>query len=110
MRREAAKEEAEKDGFHACLLKAGIHIPEALLFGTAPAPAENLTTLRVSPEALIYDLGGGLPSSLPDTEGDCVSVLPLRGAPGVFAPRAAGEIYGGAILDFIRHLERRTTP
>ncbi len=109
VRRAAAKEEAERDGFRAVLLSEGLPLPEDLLFGTAPAPAENLASLCVRPDALVYDLGGGLPAALPDVEGKSVTVLPLRGAPGVFAPRAAGEIYGGAILDFIRHLERRTT-
>lgn len=109
VRREAAREEAAKDGFRAALLGEGVRVPEDLLFGTAPAPAENLASLTVSPDALIYDLGGGLPSALKTSAGEDVGVLPLRGAPGVFAPRAAGEIYGGAILDFIRHLERRTT-
>ena len=110
VRREGARAEAEGDGFRAILLREGLHLPEDLLFGTAPAPAENLASLSVSPDVLIYDLGGGLPPSLLSTEGERVGVLPLRGAPGVFAPRAAGEIYGGAILDFIRHLERRMTP
>ena len=75
-----------------------------LVFGTVPAPAENLSTLTVTPHALIYDLGGGLPATLSSLEGEAVTVLPLRGAPGVFAPLAAGEIYGGAILDFINTL------
>lgn len=101
VRREAAREEAENSGFRARLLSDTAHLGEALVLGTVPAPAENLTALTVPPDALIYDLGGGLPEEMKTNEGDSVRALPLKGAPGVFAPRAAGELYAGAILDFI---------
>ena len=101
VRREAAKEEAARDGFAARLLQDTRRLSEGLVFGTVPAPAENLASLTVKEDALIYDLGGGLPEAMA-TEGEMpVRTLPLRGAPGVFAPKAAGELYAGAILDFI---------
>ena len=110
VRRDEARSEAEKAGFHAHRLREGMSVPDDLVFGTAPAPAENLASLILRPSAAVYDLGGGLPETLPSTDGNGVRVLPLRGAPGVFAPLEAGEIYGGAVLDFINQLERRTTP
>lgn len=108
-RRVSACEAAEREGLHAHPLSGIEKIDCDLLFGTVPAPAHNLAPLRLSPHALVYDLGGGLPDAFETEEGESVRTLPLRGAPGVFAPRAAGEIYGGAILDFIHTLERRTT-
>ena len=110
VRREAAKKQAERDGFAAALLEDTSLLAESLIFGTVPAPAENLASLCVKDDALLYDLGGGLPPFLYTEEGVPIRVLPLRGAPGVFAPKAAGEIYGAAILDFISKLERRATP
>ena len=107
VRREAVREEAAKDGFSAHLLGETVALPEMLVFGTVPAPAENLAGLCASADALIYDLGGGLPDALPTADGDSVRTLPLKGAPGVFAPRAAGELYAGAILDFITSLSKR---
>lgn len=109
VRREAARREAENAGFRSHLLAADMHIPSDLIFGTAPAPSPNLVALTVAPSAHVYDLGGGLPDALAAADGSHVKVLPLRGAPGVFAPQAAGEIYGGAVLDFIHLLQRRTT-
>jgi hypothetical protein len=109
VRRPQVKEAAEAAGFRAVLLGNGTKILTHLLFGTVPAPAENLTSLTVDPKVTVYDLGGGLPETLTATDSSLVKVLPLRGAPGVFAPLAAGEIYGGAVLDFINRLERRTT-
>lgn len=109
VRRGEVKECAERSGFRARLLEEGMSIPTDLLFGSAPAPAENLVALRISPTASVYDLGGGLPTHLLATDGTRIPVLSLRGAPGVFAPRAAGEIYGGAILDFVNTLERNMT-
>lgn len=108
VRREAACEAAEKNGHTARLLKDTTHIPADLVFGTVPAPAENLAKLTVDPTTHIYDLGGGLPDALPTKTGDTVKTLPLRGAPGVFAPRAAGELYGGAILGAIARLTEST--
>ena len=66
-------------------------------------PLDDPTTksLTVAPDALIYDLGGGLPEVMRTAREEGVRTLPLKGAPGVFAPRAAGELYAGAILDFI---------
>lgn len=101
VRREAARREAEGDGFRAHLLDASPHISAELLFGTVPAPAENLCSLTVLEDALIYDLGGGLPTEMKTLSGHAIRTLPLRGAPGVFAPLAAGELYAGAILRFI---------
>jgi len=101
VRRAEAKEEAAKDGFSACLLSDTRHLSEALIFGTVPAPAENLAPLTVEEDALIYDLGGGLPEAMKTEAEGLVRTLPLRGAPGVFAPKAAGELYAGAILDYI---------
>lgn len=100
-RREAVVRKAERAGLHARLLTERQALSEPLVFGTVPAPAENLRSLVPVKDALIYDLGGGLPPVLRTKDGEEVRTLPLRGAPGVFAPRAAGEIYGGAILDFI---------
>ena len=113
VRREAAVAEAASDGFPARLLKETQALPHPLVFGTVPAPAENLAALTVLPDALIYDLGGGLPESMRTEAGDLVRTLPLKGAPGVFAPKAAGELYAGAILDFIQRLDserRHDTP
>ena len=113
VRREAAQKEALEKGFRARLLGETKELPEALVFGTVPAPAQNLTSLTVSPDALIYDLGGGLPETMPTGKGEHIRALPLRGAPGVFAPKAAGELYAGAILDFIAKSldsERRLDP
>ena len=104
-RRDAVVREAERAGLHARCLTEGQAIPESLVFGTVPSPAKNLHSLAPAKDALVYDLGGGLPSVLHTAEGEEVRTLPLRGAPGVFAPRAAGEIYGGAILDFIHAQE-----
>lgn len=101
VRREAAKREAERNGFASLLLHEGTDLPETLVFGTVPAPAENLSRITVAPDALIYDLGGGLPEVMRTAREEGVRTLPLKGAPGVFAPRAAGELYAGAILDFI---------
>ena len=109
VRREVAREEAAKDGFASRLLRETQALPETLVFGTVPSPAENLAALSVPKDALIYDLGGGLPDALPAADGDSVRTLPLKGAPGVFAPRAAGELYAGAILDFIASLPRRAS-
>jgi dipicolinate synthase subunit A len=108
-RRDATCEAAKREGLRARLLSDSDEIPCDLLFGTVPAPAPNLAALLLPPHALVYDLGGGLPDAFETGDGACVRTLPLRGAPGVFAPRAAGEIYGGAILDFIHTLERRST-
>ena len=101
VRRAEAKEEAAKGGFSARLLSDTRHLSEALIFGTVPAPAENLAPLTVEEDALIYDLGGGLPEAMKTEAKGLVRTLPLRGAPGVFAPKAAGELYAGAILDYI---------
>lgn len=101
VRRDAIRGVAVKDGFKAHLLQNVSHLPEDIIFGTVPAPAENLRALTVAEHAAIYDLGGGLPSEMEVSEGGCVRTLPLRGAPGVFAPMAAGELYAAAILRFI---------
>ena len=106
VRRGTVKEQAIEDGFEAHTLKEISHIPEGLVFGTVPAPAENLSLLTVTEDAVLYDLGGGLPTEMKTPTGSCVRTLPLRGAPGVFAPRAAGELYAGSILRFITHLNQ----
>ena len=105
VRREEAAKEAALCGFSAKLLCENQSIPETLVFGTVPAPADNLGTLSVAEDALIYDLGGGLPATLPTKRGEPIKTLPLRGAPGVFAPLAAGELYGGAILKAIEQMK-----
>ena len=110
VRRKEAAKEATLCGFTAMLLSETERLSEALVFGTAPAPAENLATLTVTQNALIYDLGGGLPDTLLSDTGECVKVLPLRSAPGVFAPMAAGELYGGAILKAIDALTHAQKP
>lgn len=110
VRRAEAKREAEAQGFRAHLLDGVGALSEALVFGTVPAPAPTLAALTVGNTALIYDLGGGLPSALPSCDGGSVPVCALRGAPGVFAPKAAGELYGGAVLSFINATERNTAP
>lgn len=104
VRRAAAAQEASLCGFTAMLLSEARHLPEGLVFGSVPAPAENLAALTVAQNALIYDLGGGLPDALLTKEGESVKVLPLRSAPGVFAPMAAGELYGSAILKVVDRL------
>ena len=105
VRREAAVADAEAQGFHAQLLAGVRAFPEALVFGTVPAPAPALAALCVKEGALVYDLGGGLPASMPTEAGGSVPVCALRGAPGVFAPKAAGELYGGAVLSFLGTLK-----
>ena len=101
VRREEAKRQATGDGFSSKLLSETDHIPEDIVFGTVPAPAENLLPLTVSEDALLYDLGGGMPAEMKTPVGAVIRTLPLRGAPGVFAPQAAGELYAGAILRFL---------
>lgn len=110
VRRAEAKREAEAQGFRAGLLDGANALPEALVFGTVPAPAPALAALTVEDDTLIYDLGGALPAFLFTARGDTVPVCALRGAPGVFAPKAAGELYGGAVLSFINATERNTAP
>lgn len=101
VRRSEAREEAKRDGFFSCLLDEAVYLPEDMVFGTVPAPAKNLERLRVKQGALLYDLGGGLPAEMNTPDEEKVLTLPLKGAPGVFAPRAAGELYAGAILRFM---------
>lgn len=107
VRRAAAKEEAAKAGFFARILGETQHLPEDIIFGTVPAPAENLSSLTVTEDALLYDLGGGMPAEMKTPSQTVIRTLPLRGAPGVFAPQGAGELYAGAILKFITRLENR---
>ena len=105
VRRAAAKEEAEGAGFSARLLSDVSALSEEIVFGTVPAPAEGIARLSAKEGALIYDLGGGLPTAFPTRSGKSALTLPLRGAPGVFAPRAAGEVYGECVLDALSRLE-----
>lgn len=95
------------DGFFGTLLTESIPIDADVLFGTVPAPAPLIEAITVSRGALVYDLGGAMPASLPDKDGEPVPVTALRGAPGVFAPTAAGEAYGDAILDILNtHIKK----
>ena len=109
VRREAAREEAKADGFaahrltHACLLS------EDVVFGTVPAPADNLSALRAKEDTLIYDLGGGFPPALEAPSGESSLTIPLKGAPGVFAPKAAGDAYGRCVLTALSRLERNAS-
>lgn len=98
VRRAAARDEARAAGFPAFLFSEVTALDESLVLGTVPAPAENLAALRFAEGASVYDLGGGLPNAVKTTNGETVAVLSLRGAPALFAPRAAGEIYGAAVL------------
>ena len=109
VRRQAAREEAARDGFRAYLLEETERLPAGVVLATVPAPAPNLTHLSVKGDALVYDLGGGLPATLPGENGESVLTVPLRAAPGVFAPLAAGELYGRFVLDAIARLERNDT-
>ena len=108
-RREAAVSEARGDGHRAYLLSQTPQIPETVVFGTVPAPADSLSSLLVAEEALVYDLGGGLPVAMDTPSGKSIPTLPLRSAPGVFAPKAAGEAYGRCVLAALSHMERNDT-
>ena len=89
VRREAARQEALAAGFFARLLSEVAALDEGVVFGTVPSPAENLASLRVRDDAMVYDLGGGLPPALATVGEGSVTVLSLRGAPALFAPQAA---------------------
>lgn len=114
VRRKEAADAAFSDGFIGRLLAEGLPTGAEVIFSTIPAPAPQLASLRPEKNALIYDLGGGLPVSLLDGEGAAVPVTALRGAPGVFAPLAAGQLYGKAILSLLEDVNeshpKGTTP
>ena len=79
---------------------AGLEVMRIINEPTSAALAYGLDK-DIDQKILIYDLGGGLPEVMRTAREEGVRTLPLKGAPGVFAPRAAGELYAGAILDFI---------
>jgi dipicolinate synthase subunit A len=90
-RSEAALAEAESEGFSASPLVFPIALREEMVWNTLPpsAPA-NIT---VTKGAAVWDLGGSMPTALPDGEGGEVAVTALRGVPGAYAPEGAAAIY-----------------
>ncbi len=98
-RRAAALAEAESEGFAALPFTEPLSLTAPLVFGTFPASVP--TDIRVTKGALCYDLGGGLPSSLADGEGETVTVTVLRGVPGVFSPVGAAEVYFRALHPYL---------
>lgn len=100
-RRAEARAEARLYGFCAKPLSADTVFSESVLFNTVPEPIFEKASTRGTLYA--YDLGGGMPASLPSSLGEEVKVVSMRGVPGVFAPTAAGEII---LEELLFHIEK----
>ena len=98
-RRPAALAEAEAAGHAARSLSLPLSVPEELVFSTLPAPAP--LSLTLSPAALCYDVGGALPPALSDGQGGEVTVVSMKGVPGVFAPQGAAAVYYDAMRPYL---------
>ena len=98
-RRKEALTLARLGGFAAMPLRRDTVFKESVLFNTVPEPVFGETRTRGT--LFAYDLGGGLPSALEDESGTTLPVTAMRGVPGVFAPRAAGEIILESLLGFL---------
>ena len=98
-RRAEALAHARLHGFDATPLQSDTVFSESILFNTVPEPVFAQT--RVCGTLFAYDLGGGMESALSSLDGGTLSVVSMRGVPGVFAPTAAGEIILESLLAFI---------
>ena len=101
-RRPEALADAALLGCRAVPLQLDTVISEDILFNTVPAPVFD--GVRAAHPVAVFDLGGGLPNALLSPSGDSIPVTSMRGVPGVFAPRAAGEIILDALLSFLNSL------
>lgn len=98
-RRPAALAEARAMGYGARTAVFPLTVEEGLVLDTLPPAVSH--SLILPEGALCYDLGGGLPATLPDVAGGEVKVETMRGVPGVFAPRGAAEIYYDALRPYL---------
>ena len=94
-RRPSVRAAAEAEGYGTASLSFPLSLSERAVFNTLPPDVTPSVLLKKG--AFCYDLGGGLPSALPDGEGGEVTVTCLRGVPGAFAPLAAAEVYYDAL-------------
>lgn len=92
-RREEVLTRASLLGFQAKKWQEPLSVPERVVFNTIP---QEINGLSFSPSSLVIDLGGGLAhyASHPVTS--------LRGLPGIFSPKAAGEIVYKTLSAFFR--------
>ena len=93
-RRDTDRTEAQLCGAHALPLSEGtVFSPVDAIFNTVPARILRKESFSSAPAALVFDLADGISHAQ-----GCAALSALRGVPGRYAPKAAGEIIADAIL------------